>query len=99
MTLTTAPLARVAGVDDGEPSPDDEALDAYSRAVVAVAERLVPSVAGLRVRAGPRRPGVGGAGSAVVLSGDGLLLTSAHVVAGPTEARPCSPRATRPPSR
>ncbi len=60
-----------------------EALDAYSRAVVAVAEALAPSVANLRVtRAGRngRRPA--GSGSAVVLSGDGLLVTSAHVVAG-----------------
>jgi S1-C subfamily serine protease len=84
------------GVDfdtEHDPSPlaeerdrgDAEALDAYSRTVVAVAERLVPSVAGLRVNGAPggdgrRRPS--GSGSAVVISGDGLLLTSAHVVAG-----------------
>ena len=54
---------------------DAEALDAYSRAVTAVAERLVPSVANLRVRRG-------GGGSAVVVSPDGFLLTSAHVVGG-----------------
>ena len=54
---------------------DAEALDAYSRAVTAVAERLAPSVANLRVRRG-------GGGSAVVISPDGFLLTSAHVVAG-----------------
>src|SRR5437588_545171 len=53
---------------------DAEALDAYSRAVTAVAERLAPSVANLRVRRG-------GGGSAVVISPDGFLLTSAHVVA------------------
>jgi S1-C subfamily serine protease len=69
----------------GDRDGDAEALDAYSRTVVAVAERLVPSVAGLRVDAAPggdgrRRPT--GSGSAVVISGDGLLLTSAHVVAG-----------------
>jgi S1-C subfamily serine protease len=61
-----------------------DALDAYSRIVVEVAERLAPSVANLRVlrrsRAG-RIPA--GAGSAVVLTPDGFLLTSAHVVAGP----------------
>lgn len=51
-----------------------QALDAYSRAVVAVAAELVPKVASLRV-------GRGGAGSAVRFSADGLLLTSAHVVA------------------
>src|SRR5438552_1090600 len=54
---------------------DAEALDAYSSAVTAVAERLAPSVANLRVRRG-------GGGSAVVISPDGFLLTSAHVVGG-----------------
>jgi serine protease Do len=53
---------------------DAEALDAYSRAVTAVAERLAPSVANLRIRRG-------GGGSAVVITPDGFLLTSAHVVA------------------
>jgi serine protease Do len=60
-----------------------DALDAYSRAVVGVAERLGPSVANLRVT---RRTRFGnmpsGGGSAVVLTPDGFLLTSAHVVAG-----------------
>ncbi len=58
------------------PVADDEVLDAYSAAVVSVAERVVPSVAALRVGDGPRR----GAGSAVALTSDGYLLTSAHVV-------------------
>jgi S1-C subfamily serine protease len=53
---------------------DEVALDAYSRTVVGVAERLLPSVASLRHGRGN--------GSAVVLSSDGLLVTSAHVVAG-----------------
>jgi S1-C subfamily serine protease len=61
---------------------DGEALDAYSQVVTAVAERLTPSVANLRV---PRRlrgrTEVGG-GSAVVCTADGFMLTSAHVVAG-----------------
>jgi S1-C subfamily serine protease len=62
-----------------------EALDAYSRVVVEVAERVAPSVANLRVmrrsRGGGQVPA--GAGSAVALTPDGFLLTSAHVVAGP----------------
>src|SRR5919197_1939233 len=62
---------------------DSEALDAYSRAVVAVAERLSPSVASLRVMRRTRGGRVPvGAGSAVVLTPDGFLLTSAHVVGG-----------------
>src|SRR6202165_4047128 len=52
-----------------------EALDAYSTTVTSVAERVLPSVASLRVG----RAGRGGAGSAVVITPDGFLVTSAHV--------------------
>ena len=59
---------------------DAAVLDAYSQAVMAVAERLLPSVASLAVGgAQDQRPQ--GAGSAVVISEDGFLVTSAHVVA------------------
>ena len=61
---------------------DDEALDAYSLAVTTVADRLSPSVANLRVSRrvrGGRR--LEGGGSAVVITPDGFMLTSAHVVA------------------
>jgi len=58
---------------------DDAALDAYSLAVSTAAERLIPSVASLRVRSNGGWGG--GAGSAVVFTPDGFLLTSAHVVA------------------
>jgi S1-C subfamily serine protease len=66
---------------------DDEreaaAMDAYSRTVVGVAEQLAPSVANLRVTRRVRGAEVtAGAGSAVVLTPDGFLVTSAHVVAG-----------------
>ena len=59
-----------------------DALDAYSSVVVAVAKRVSPSVASLRVGkdAGSRRGE--GAGSGVVITPDGYLLTSAHVVDG-----------------
>jgi S1-C subfamily serine protease len=57
---------------------DRAALDAYSTAVIAVAEAVLPSVASLRVRHGRGE----GAGSASVLTDDGYLLTSAHVVEG-----------------
>jgi len=56
-----------------------EALDAYSATVISVADKVVPSVAALRVSGRGGRPG---AGSAVVLSSDGYLLSSAHVVSG-----------------
>jgi serine protease Do len=67
---------------DGHPS-DDEALDAYSRVVTTVARDLAPSVANLRVTRRLRggRTAMGG-GSAVVITPDGFLVTSAHVVEG-----------------
>jgi serine protease Do len=66
---------------------DSEALDAYSRIVVEVAERVTPSVANLRVTRRARGGRVpAGAGSGVALTPDGFLLTSARVVAGPNRA-------------
>ena len=60
-----------------------EALDAYSRTVAGVAESLAPSVANLRITRSTRRGRMpAGAGSGVVLTSDGFVLTSAHVVAG-----------------
>ena len=67
---------------------DAEALDAYSRTVTAVAERLAPSVANLRVSRRVRGSRtVDGGGSAVVITPDGYMLTSAHVVTGSRSAR------------
>ncbi len=64
------------------PSAEDP-LDAYSRAVISVAARLTPSVASLRVSRRVRGSRIlDGAGSGVVITSDGFLLTSAHVVAG-----------------
>jgi serine protease Do len=50
-----------------------EPLDAYSAVVTRVAEHLLPRVVQLEV-------GRGGRGSGVVITPDGYLLTSAHVV-------------------
>src|SRR6266571_2509288 len=57
----------------------DSPLDAYSQVVTQVAATLTPKVASLRV---PRSGSRGGEslGSAVVYTGDGFLLTNAHVV-------------------
>lgn len=64
--------------DDGRDPRGDDALDAYSAVVTAVARIVLPSVASLAVRT---RRGDGG-GSASVITPDGYLLTSAHVVEG-----------------
>jgi serine protease Do len=74
-------VADLTFISSGEVS-DEEALDAYSRAVIGVAERLAPSVANLRVSRrvrGGRK--VAGGGSGVIVTPDGFMLTSAHVVA------------------
>lgn len=57
---------------------DQEALDAYSSTVMRVAQIVLPSVAAVSVRT---RQGAG-AGSASVITSEGHLLTSAHVVEG-----------------
>jgi S1-C subfamily serine protease len=79
-------VSAVLGERPGPVDPDEaQALDAYSRAVVAVAERLIPSVASLRIMRRTRAGQVPvGAGSAVALTPDGFLLTSAHVVGRPS---------------
>src|SRR5579884_1898784 len=69
----------VEGYPLPEPDPQEqEALDAYSKVVVRVAEVLRPAVVNLRSGRGRR----GGSGSGILFTPDGLLLTNHHVVAG-----------------
>jgi S1-C subfamily serine protease len=72
-------MTDLAPIPDAPPLEDD-ALDAYSRIVTDVARQVLPSVASLRVGSGQGRGQ--GAGSAVIITPDGFLVTSAHVVAG-----------------
>lgn len=68
-----------AGSDASE--LDSPALDAYSQVVTSIAADLTPRVSALEIL--HRRPDgrfAGGAGSAVVFTDDGFLLTNAHVV-------------------
>jgi S1-C subfamily serine protease len=75
--------SEAAGPVTAPSGPGDEALDAYSRTVSGVAALLSPSVVSLRVTRATRRGRLpSGAGSGVVLTHDGFILTSAHVVAG-----------------
>ena len=67
-----------------EATSEGQALDAYSTIVTSVAEKVLPSVASLRIGRAGR--GFGGAGSGVVITPDGFLVTSAHVVASGNKA-------------
>lgn len=72
---------RASGIPAEDLPTAQEALDAYSTVVTTVAERLAPSVASLGVvrRVRGRRT-MEGSGSGVVITPDGFMLTSAHVV-------------------
>jgi S1-C subfamily serine protease len=70
--------------DEAVPLPGfgetDEALDAYSSAVTRVAEEMLRHVASVRIRGSRGGYEYQGAGSAVVFTDDGYLVTNAHVV-------------------
>src|SRR5579862_5972216 len=69
-------------------SPPQEPLDAYSAAVVGAVEKVGPAVVSVYVGgAAEAERARGGAGSGVVVTPDGYLLTNEHVVQRVTEAR------------
>src|SRR5436190_1569895 len=61
---------------------DDELLDAYSKTISAVVNRVTPSVVNIRVKSGERGPG---GGSGFIIARDGFILTNSHVVHGARE--------------
>ncbi|HKV14669.1 MAG TPA: trypsin-like peptidase domain-containing protein, partial [Reyranella sp.] len=65
-------------------SQDELALDAYSRAVTQVVDRVGPAVVRVQSIAQGRPRGIG---SGVVIAGDGLVLTNSHVVDGAQRVR------------
>jgi S1-C subfamily serine protease len=69
-------------IASGPQPSQEEPLDAYSRVVTEAARQLSPSVANLRVTRRLRGRRVDGGGSGVVITPDGFLVTSAHVVEG-----------------
>jgi S1-C subfamily serine protease len=70
-----------------DPEKEAEAMDAYSRAVVGVVERVGPAVVAVRRRRRVRMRAVDGAGSGFLLTPDGYVVTNAHVVDGAGELR------------
>jgi S1-C subfamily serine protease len=78
-----AAISRVSGSDVSE-----DPLDSYSATVIRVAATVMPHVAALEMT-GSRRGGriTAGAGSAVLVTSDGYLLTNAHVVGGAASGR------------
>jgi S1-C subfamily serine protease len=72
--------------EDPTTYPTDETpLDAYSRAVAAVVDRIGPAV--VRVEGSDQGRRQRGVGSGVVIAGDGLVLTNSHVVGGAKRVR------------
>jgi serine protease Do len=82
-----ANIGNLTLISSGSSVGEAETLDAYSQVVVSVAERVTPSVANLRVARRVRGGRIlDGGGSGVVITPDGFLVTSAHVVAGSADA-------------
>ncbi len=83
LDFTSSPY--VDGIGAAPAPTDAEILDAYSNAVITVAETVGPAVVRVENRGAKGRPG--GAGSGVVIAPDGLVLTNSHVVEGARELR------------
>lgn len=86
---TSSPASEERPVADN----DIGLLDAYSRTVMQVVDQVSPSVTHLAVEGQRSGRQARGAGSGVVVSPDGLILTNNHVVAGADAIRVTLPDA------
>ncbi len=77
--LSDALRSRSAAIPNPVPADDQALLDAYSRAVIDVVDRVGPAVVRLAVHFGPAGQSRVGTGSGVVVAPDGLVLTNSHV--------------------
>jgi S1-C subfamily serine protease len=73
------------------PASDETLLDAYSRTVAGVIDRVEPAVVRVEVARADRSGHRGGVGSGVVITPDGLVLTNSHVVGGAPRVRVATP--------
>ena len=94
MSPFTLPLSdhdsELPGAEPSRPAAqtnDREALDAYSRVIVSVAEKLGPAVVNLRAVSSDGNRSPSGSGSGFLITPDGFLLTNHHVVRGSTRMR------------
>jgi S1-C subfamily serine protease len=90
LQLTVSEHAQSSGNERANasfPESDEDLLDAYSRAVVGVVEKVGPAVVSIGVKKHTRsqRFGGEGAGSGVIIAPDGFVLTNNHVVEGADE--------------
>jgi len=80
ISLADSGHSRSDGQSAAAPRPNDsDALDAYSRAVIAVVDTASPAVIALR---GARNDPRGGSGSGFLITSDGFAVTNSHVVGG-----------------
>ena len=80
--LDDRPVTNVTEPSSEIPPEDQALLDAYSRAVIDVVDRVGPAVVRLDVLKGSDDRRQAGTGSGVVVAPDGLVLTNSHVVGG-----------------